>query len=797
MNLDNMDIKRICVESTFIILVVLIVQTLVAGEMFDDDEEETGSWNRCPWIRNKLKNGRVKIRSRGRIAKFLCEPGYELAGKRFATCVRGQWNNPLPVCVSRGCHRPPHVDNAQVTMMYRGAVLVYDCLPGYTLDGGASIYCDGRRWSSEPPRCVVPTTDPQTSCDFEDPDLCGWSHDPTHNFDWKRNQFATPSGHAGTGPSFDHTFGEGKGGFYLFMEASAPRAVNDTARLFSPVYPSEYSGGCFIFWYHMFGSTTGGLRVYIKPESHVFGEQPPGWALYGDQGNHWYRGNITLPRLSENFQIIIEGVRGSSYIGDTAIDDVSLNDGDCESIGNSTDNTSETFSDSCRGRCREFSNSSACGCNDDCVATRSCCYDFESICTKNTETETDETKNETTTDHTTVKYSSQTPGASETKVTEVTQPGTTDIPETPAQSLIPETTQLHTETTTLTTKDVNVTVIQPVISSTTTSTEKPTLPTTTSSTSTSTIATTTTTKATTTQSTTTKLTTTTLPSTATSTTTTTPIPIPTTSTPSTTTSTTTTTPMPITTTSTPSTTTFKTTTSTVTTTTPKPPIIIVSSTPPSTTTTITTVTPRQTTTTDEPSTRKIYNLRPRNRTTVSTYTLTSAITTKAPSVTSTPLDMPTTAERTTSTKLTTPLTFTTSVPIIVTTRSTTTTKLTTFLPKPITTTLSPKITLAPPEPTRKFTVEQERVTDKSKIESEAHASKTESVSNAGAPVVTIVSVIIVILICAIVGALFFVRRWKDQKLSKIDDDSEMRFLSENEVVEYSDSSALDRINFNP
>ncbi|GFS63308.1 uncharacterized protein TNIN_223851 [Trichonephila inaurata madagascariensis] len=113
-----------------------------------------GSWNRCPWIRNKLKNGRVKIRSRGRIAKFLCEPGYELAGKRFATCVRGQWNNPIPVCVSRGCHRPPHVDNGRVTMMYRGAVLMYDCLPGYTLEGGASIYCDGRRWSAEPPTCT-------------------------------------------------------------------------------------------------------------------------------------------------------------------------------------------------------------------------------------------------------------------------------------------------------------------------------------------------------------------------------------------------------------------------------------------------------------------------------------------------------------------------------------------------------------------------------------------------------------------------------------------------------------------
>ncbi|GFT09870.1 uncharacterized protein NPIL_432661 [Nephila pilipes] len=149
-----MDKRRFCTETIFVILFIFFLRTVVSGEVYDDDDDEGGSWNRCPWIRNKLKNGRVKIRSRGRIAKFLCEPGYELAGKRFATCVKGQWNNPIPVCVSRGCHRPPHVDNGRVTLMYRGAVQMYDCLPGYTLEGGASIYCDGRRWSSEPPTCT-------------------------------------------------------------------------------------------------------------------------------------------------------------------------------------------------------------------------------------------------------------------------------------------------------------------------------------------------------------------------------------------------------------------------------------------------------------------------------------------------------------------------------------------------------------------------------------------------------------------------------------------------------------------
>ena len=47
-------------------------------------------------------------------------------------------------------------------------------------------------------------------------------------------------------------------GHYLFIESSSPRMLNDTARLFSPVYaPPEAPLSCFTFWYHMYGSTTG------------------------------------------------------------------------------------------------------------------------------------------------------------------------------------------------------------------------------------------------------------------------------------------------------------------------------------------------------------------------------------------------------------------------------------------------------------------------------------------------------------------------------------------------------------
>jgi hypothetical protein len=49
-------------------------------------------------------------------------------------------------------------------------------------------------------------------------------------------------------------------GYYMFIESSSPRLENDTARLYSPVFTSQLTASqpsCFIFWYHMYGATTG------------------------------------------------------------------------------------------------------------------------------------------------------------------------------------------------------------------------------------------------------------------------------------------------------------------------------------------------------------------------------------------------------------------------------------------------------------------------------------------------------------------------------------------------------------
>nr|CAD7407717.1 unnamed protein product [Timema poppensis] len=145
---------------------------------------------------------------------------------------------------------------------------------------------------------------PELACDFESEDLCGWTQDPHHDFDWRRQSGPTPSGHVGTGPSYDHTLGSGLSGHYMYIESSSPRLENDTARLFSPVFGAHDSqDACFSLWYHMYGATTGYLRVYVKPEGVDLRRLTPSFKKYGEHGNQWLRGFFDIDRLDTPFQV--------------------------------------------------------------------------------------------------------------------------------------------------------------------------------------------------------------------------------------------------------------------------------------------------------------------------------------------------------------------------------------------------------------------------------------------------------------------------------------------------------------
>ncbi|XP_043799535.1 uncharacterized protein LOC122718513 [Apis laboriosa] len=378
---------RISSTTLFLLLAFLVQCSICYGA--------TTTANRCPMV--KLVNGRVRLRVRGRIIKFSCYDGFTLVGTKYATCFRGQWDTPTPICVNAECPVPQTPEHALIVPKYNGAILLYFCEPGYTLFGSHEIYCNGKQWNGTVPYCRDTNAAPPTQCDFEKPDLCWWEQDPQHDFDWRRHNFETPSSHIGTGPTHDHTLGPGNEGYYLYIEASG-RLQNDSARIISPIYNASYTdSGCFSFWYHMYGATIGALNIYFKQENLLPRLM---FTKEGDQGNQWLHGIFNLPKAKKGFQIIIEGVRGSSYVSDIAVDDIAILQGDKCRIENKNETTVTESDDdqielvnaqqTCRGRCKNsvtynFTTSmpptpEVCLCTLDCEEQSMCCPDYAEYC---------------------------------------------------------------------------------------------------------------------------------------------------------------------------------------------------------------------------------------------------------------------------------------------------------------------------------------------------------------------------------------------------------------------------------
>ncbi|XP_033095243.1 MAM and LDL-receptor class A domain-containing protein 1-like, partial [Anneissia japonica] len=161
----------------------------------------------------------------------------------------------------------------------------------------------------------------QAKCDFEEPYICYFVQDESDDFDWIRTSGRTPS--SGTGPNYDNTYGTLQG-FYIYIEASLQN-LNDTARIWTLSYPAT-NGTCIEWFYHMYGNTVNTLNVYIVNTADTVGTLA--WTRRNDQGNLWRHGQISVETNSA-YQIVFEGIVGSSFTGDIALDDVKITDGAC------------------------------------------------------------------------------------------------------------------------------------------------------------------------------------------------------------------------------------------------------------------------------------------------------------------------------------------------------------------------------------------------------------------------------------------------------------------------------------
>lgn len=89
------------------------------------------------------------------------------------------------------------------------------------------------------------------------------------------------------------------GGYYVYIEASAPRRPNDTAQLISPAVSASSNPRCLTFWYFMYGAHVNSLNIYISVGANL---GSPVWTRKGTQGNRWNQAQVTLTN-SKQFNV--------------------------------------------------------------------------------------------------------------------------------------------------------------------------------------------------------------------------------------------------------------------------------------------------------------------------------------------------------------------------------------------------------------------------------------------------------------------------------------------------------------
>ncbi|XP_066022215.1 CUB and sushi domain-containing protein 1-like isoform X1 [Pocillopora verrucosa] len=136
--------------------------------------------NYTTWLKREFKcialcptpiaptNGRIQGRDfrHGQSIKFWCSRGYKRVGASSATCNKGKWSGPFPVCKVASCARPRIPVNGKIVgnVFSHGKSVLFYCSFGYAKVGARSIMCDDGKWDKPSPVCkgICPTpSDPQ------------------------------------------------------------------------------------------------------------------------------------------------------------------------------------------------------------------------------------------------------------------------------------------------------------------------------------------------------------------------------------------------------------------------------------------------------------------------------------------------------------------------------------------------------------------------------------------------------------------------------------------------------------
>ncbi|XP_059894309.1 seizure 6-like protein isoform X1 [Gadus macrocephalus] len=138
------------------------------GEGFIINYMEVSRNDSCPdlpEIQNGWKTTSHAALVRGARITYQCDPGYDLVGQDTLCCQLDlSWSTLPPFCEKiMYCSDPGHVDHSTRSLsdpkLLVGTTIQYTCVPGFVLQGGATLTCYGREpgtpvWTSKLPHCV-------------------------------------------------------------------------------------------------------------------------------------------------------------------------------------------------------------------------------------------------------------------------------------------------------------------------------------------------------------------------------------------------------------------------------------------------------------------------------------------------------------------------------------------------------------------------------------------------------------------------------------------------------------------
>jgi hypothetical protein len=144
------------------------------------------------------------------------------------------------------------------------------------------------------------------------------------SYGWFVDAGGTPSG--STGPSVDNTT-QTSAGKYLALETSSPASLGDSSYAEIPlVNIDNLTSPELVFYYHKYGSTMGDLIAQVDGGSGW----TTVWTMPGQTQTSGFdpyaKATVPLSAYSGAISVRFIGVRGTSYFGDMAIDDVSIAD---------------------------------------------------------------------------------------------------------------------------------------------------------------------------------------------------------------------------------------------------------------------------------------------------------------------------------------------------------------------------------------------------------------------------------------------------------------------------------------